>query len=203
MNKKFLVVVISSLLCALGVYSAFFAQNGADNMPYKSPREITGSTIGGSFELVDENSAVFTDQDFTRPYRLIYFGFTYCPAICPTELAKITRAFKTLPPEQQEKLDLAFITIDPERDRPEVLREYTDLFHPRLIGLTGSQLQIDAVLESYKVFASKVKDETMSEYTMDHSSYIYLFTKENQLRAMYRIDDDAEFIGQDLGHLLR
>ena len=153
--------------------------------------------------MIDENGAVFTDQDFTRPYRLIYFGFTYCPAICPTELAKITHAFKALPPEQQEKLDLAFITIDPERDRPEVLREYTDLFHPRLIGLTGSQLQIDAVLESYKVFASKVKDETMSEYTMDHSSYIYLFTKENQLRAMYRIDDDAEFIGQDLGHLLR
>jgi len=202
MNKKFLLVTISSLLCAFGVYSAFFAQSGNVDKAYKSPREITGSTIGGAFELLDENGAVFTDQDLQRPYRLVYFGFTYCPAICPTELAKIVRAFKALPAAQQEQLDLVFITIDPERDRPEVLKEYTDLFHPRLIGLTGSQLQIEAVLQDYKVFASKVKDETMSEYTMDHSSYIYLFTKENKLRAMYRIDDDADLIGQDLTHLL-
>jgi protein SCO1/2 len=108
-----------------------------------------------------------------------------------------------LPAALQEKIDLVFITIDPERDTPEVLKDYTDLFHPRLIGLGGPSAQVDAVLKEYKVFASKVQDETMSDYTMDHSSYIYLFTNENQLRAMYRIDDEAPFIAQDLIHLLQ
>jgi protein SCO1/2 len=203
MNKKFLVVTFSMALCLWGVYSAFFAGQNNGEKPYQSPREITGSTLGGGFALVGEDGGVFTDKDLTRPYRIIYFGFTYCPAICPTELAKITRAVKALPAALQEKIDLVFITIDPERDTPEVLKDYTDLFHPRLIGLGGPSAQVDAVLKEYKVFASKVQDETMSDYTMDHSSYIYLFTNENQLRAMYRIDDEAPFIAQDLIHLLQ
>tara|TARA_R110002126_G_scaffold13118_7_gene57314 strand:- start:224956 stop:225567 length:612 start_codon:yes stop_codon:yes gene_type:complete len=202
MTKKFLLLTISAMLFSFGVYGAFFAEQKHSEKPYKSAREITGSSLGSAFELVGENGEVFTNTDLTRPYRIIYFGFTYCPAICPTELAKTVRAFKMLPVELQEKTDLVFISIDPERDTPEVMKEYTDLFHPRLVGLTGTKAQMDTVLQSYKVYASKVQTEEMSEYTMDHSSYIYLFTNENMLRAMYRIDDEAEFIAKDLLHLL-
>ncbi len=194
------VVAAVLIFAALNVMKPTASSPASEN---KSSREITGSSIGGGFSLIGEDGEVFTDQDLTRPYRLIYFGFTYCPAICPTELAKIVNAFNKLPESLQEKIDLVFITIDPERDNAEVLAQYTDMFHPRLIGLGGDQAQIDAVLKQYKVYATKVQDETMSDYTMDHSSYIYLFNNDNQLRAMYRMSDDADFIAADLPKLLK
>tara|TARA_R110002124_G_scaffold149220_1_gene314965 strand:+ start:100867 stop:101499 length:633 start_codon:yes stop_codon:yes gene_type:complete len=210
MNKKFVFTGLGVIFVV--AFAAFVMQASVQNnvqnsdksgSSYQSTRAISGSTIGGPFELLDEEGQVFTDKNLTRPYRLIYFGFTYCPAICPTELAKTLKAFKQLDPALQDQIDLVFITIDPERDTPEVMKQYTDLFHERLIGLGGSQAQIDKVLSAYKVYASKVEDETMSDYTMDHSSYIYLFTAENKIRAMYRMSDDAVFIANDLNHLLR
>ena len=83
------------------------------------------------------------------------------------------------------------------------MKQYTDMFHPRLIGLSGDQDQIDALLKQYKVYAARVQDESMSDYTMDHSSYIYLFNNDNQLRAMYRMSDDAQFMADDLSKILK
>lgn len=202
MNSKNILVIFGAL--AVIFFAAYVWQTSLSQPEngYSSPREIVGSSMGGAFELIDEDGQKFTDAQLTRPYRMIYFGFTFCPAICPTELAKIIRSFKQLTLEQQEKIDLVFITIDPERDTAEVIKQYTDLFHPRLIGLTGSQEQIDKVLKQYKVYATKVQDDTMSDYTMDHSSYIYLFNNKNQIRAMYRMDDEADFIAKDLPSLL-
>jgi protein SCO1/2 len=210
MNKKFVFTALGVIFVV--AFAAFVLQasvenseqsSGSSGSSYQSTRAISGSTIGGPFDLIDEDGAVFTDAELKRPYRLIYFGFTYCPAICPTELAKTLKAFKQLDPALQDQIDLVFVTIDPERDTAEIMKQYTDLFHERLIGLTGTQAQIDKVLSDYKVYASKVQDETMSDYTMDHSSYIYLFTDQNIIRAMYRMSDEAAFIAEDLGHLLR
>lgn len=203
MQNKWFKTALVALIGAMIISFAFLNMQNSAESTYQSPRAISGSSIGGGFSLIDEDGEVFTDQDLKRPYRLIYFGFTYCPAICPTELAKTVKAFNQLPEEIQENIDLVFITIDPERDTPEVMKQYTDMFHPRLIGLSGDQDQIDALLKQYKVYAARVQDESMSDYTMDHSSYIYLFNNDNQLRAMYRMSDDAQFMADDLSKILK
>lgn len=203
MQNKWFKTALVTMIGAAIISFAFLNMQNSTESTYQSPRAISGSSIGGGFSLIDEDGEVFTDQDLKRPYRLIYFGFTYCPAICPTELAKTVKAFNQLPEEIQESIDLVFITIDPERDTPEVMKQYTDMFHPRLIGLSGDQDQIDTVLKQYKVYAARVQDDTMSDYTMDHSSYIYLFNNDNQLRAMYRMSDEAPFIADDLFNLLK
>ena len=198
-----LIYGLGALLVVIFSFTVLKTANGPETEADMPVRAITSPNLGGAFELVDENGDTVTDQDYTRPYRLIYFGFTFCPAICPTELAKTVRAFKQLPEDVQDQIDLLFVSIDPERDTAEVIKQYTDLFHPRMIGLTGNQTQIDKVTQDYKVYAAKVEDDTMSDYTMDHSSYIYLFGSDNQVKAMYRMDDEADFIAQDLAKFFK
>ncbi|MCD8519898.1 MAG: SCO family protein [Alphaproteobacteria bacterium] len=132
---------------------------------------------------------------------MIYFGFTYCPAICPTELQKITRALKLVEKDEPEALDnLApiFITVDPERDTPDVLKDYLTLFDPRFTGLTGSVEEIEAVKKAYRIYAAKVEEEGMSDYSMDHSSFIYFLAPDETVLGIYRVNDTAEIIAADI-----
>ncbi|MCC7305542.1 MAG: SCO family protein [Alphaproteobacteria bacterium] len=192
----------TAILCAaglvIGIVIGFFqvhSQNPGRQSPGLSP--LAGVKIGGPFTLVDHNGKTVTDKDFAGQYRLIYFGFTSCPAICPTELAKVTKALKILGP-QAEKIRPLFITVDPERDTPEVLKQYVAMFDPRLVGLTGTQAQIDAALKNYKIFAAKRQDESSTEYTMDHSSFIYFLGPGDELFGIYRTEDTAEQIADDV-----
>lgn len=153
---------------------------------------IVATGIGGAFTLIDQNGKTVTDKDFADKYKLIYFGFTSCPAICPTELQKISEAYKALPPEVQQKIQPIFITVDPERDTPEVLKNYVDLFMPELMGLTGTVEQIDAVKKSYKIYATKVPEG--DTYTMDHSSFVYLMGIDGQVLSLFKAADKADFI---------
>ena len=123
MQNKWFKTALVALIGAMIISFAFLNMQNSAESTYQSPRAISGSSIGGGFSLIDEDGEVFTDQDLKRPYRLIYFGFTYCPAICPTELAKTVKAFNQLPEEIQENIDLVFITIDPERETPEVMKQ--------------------------------------------------------------------------------
>jgi protein SCO1/2 len=181
-----------------------FAQIAAGKKPDTNKPEvmkIAGADIGGPFNLTGADGKTVTEKNFEGQFKLIYFGFTYCPAICPTELQKITKVVKRM---ESEKPDLAarlqplFITIDPERDTPPVVGEYVKLFHPRLIGLSGSPEQIEAVKKSYRIFAAKVQQDGMNEYTMDHSSFIYLMDPKNQLAGIYRTEDGPELIFDDV-----
>ncbi len=162
---------------------------------------VAGISVGGPFSLTDHTGKAATEADYAGRYKLIYFGFTYCPAICPTELQKITRALNDLG-EEGQNIQPLFITIDPERDTVETMRSYVELFHPRLIGLTGSREQIDAVLKNYRVFANRVQTPEMSDYTMDHSSFIYLMSPDDALISLYRIEDSAAFIVDDIRNRL-
>ena len=101
-------------------------------------------------------------------------------------------------PELAEKVQPLFITIDPERDTVPVMKDYVSLFHPKLTGLTGTQPQIDFVSKAYRIFARKVDDPTQNDYTMDHSSYLYLMGTDNKLLGIYRMDDDADYIYDDV-----
>lgn len=172
-----------------------------DGRPSETAVPMAGLNIGGPFSLTNHLGEDVTEKDFAGQYKLIYFGFTYCPAICPTELQKISRvvsAFEKNHAEAAKTIQPLFITIDPERDRVPVMKEYVRLFHPRLVGLTGTVPQIDFVKKSYRIFAAKVEDETMNDYTMDHSSFIYLMGPENDLVAMYRMSDTADDIYNDV-----
>lgn len=145
-----------------------------------------------SFSLINQDGKPVTDKDFYGRYMLVYFGFTSCPAICPTELQKMSEAYQLLPPESQKRIQPVFITVDPERDTLKVLKGYVDLFMPELMGMTGTPEQIDAVKKSFRVYASKVKEG--DSYTMDHSSFIYFIGLDGQILAMFKTADKPDDI---------
>lgn len=157
---------------------------------------MAGVQVGGPFTLVDQTGRTVTEKDFSG-FKLIYFGFTFCPSVCPTELQKITLAMDALG-KAGDSVQPIFITIDPERDTVPVMREYVKLFHPRLTGLTGSREQIDAAIGAYRVYAAKVQEEGMSDYTMDHSSFIYLMSPDDRLLAIYKTQDKADDMAKDI-----
>ena len=159
---------------------------------------VTEDAFGGPFTLTDHTGKKVTDKDFTGKYRLIYFGFTYCPAICPTELAKISSALKILG-DAGKDIQPIFITIDPERDTAEAMGKYVAMFHPSLVGLTGTPEQIKKVARDYKIYFAKVQDESMSDYTMDHSSFIYFMAPDDRLLRIFRMEDSA----QDMADIIR
>ncbi len=137
--------------------------------------------IGGPFELTDHQGKTITDATFRGRYMLIYFGYTYCPDVCPTKLAEMTNAldaFAQQAPARAGKIVPIFISVDPDRDTSDVLRDYRKHFHPRLVALTGSESQLRAITKAYRAYFSKVypdeKTRAAKEYLMDHTSYVYL-----------------------------
>ena len=130
--------------------------------------------IGGPFLLLNGDGQPVTDADFKGKLMLVYFGYTFCPDVCPTELGLVAKALDQLTPEQRDKVAPIFITVDPERDTPQVIKSYVAGFHPQLVGLTGTPEQIAAVEKSFHVYSAKVPGNDSSSYTMDHSSILYL-----------------------------
>jgi len=199
MKKRSLRILISlsvTLLLA-GLVVAYQANQGTD----KTTSMVMVKNFGGPFTLVNQDNKQVTEKDFDDQWRLIYFGFTYCPAICPTELQKIASALNDLGPIG-EKITPIFISVDPERDTVDVMRQYVDLFHPRLIGLTGTTAQVDQAKKSYKIYSAKVKDDTMTDYTVDHSSFIYLMNPNNDLIRIFKTDDPAEEIVKTIKNVI-
>ncbi len=135
--------------------------------------------IGGAFELVDQNGKPFTEKDLKGKYSLIYFGYTYCPDVCPTELQTMTQALEMLGP-LAKKIRPVMISVDPERDTPEVLKEYLTNFYPGFVGLTGTPEQVRKAGQAYRVFYRKTDEKSASDYLMDHSSIVYLMDPEGR-----------------------
>jgi protein SCO1/2 len=143
-----------------------------------------GALIGGPFTLVDGDGRTVTDADFHGRYMLIYFGYTFCPDVCPTTLAEMATALDKLPKDEVGRIQPLFITVDPERDTPKVVKGYAASFYPGMIGLTGSTEQVTAAERAYKVYAAKAPGEGGS-YTMDHSSIIYLMGPDGRFIAHF------------------
>ena len=135
--------------------------------------------IGGSFTLVDGTGATRTDEDFRGRLMLVYFGFTYCPDVCPTELQAMGQAVDLLG-EKADSVQPIFITIDPERDTPQMVGQYVESFHPRMVGLTGTPEQVAAAAKAYRVYYRKAEVEGSSDYLMDHSSIVYLMGRDGK-----------------------
>jgi cytochrome oxidase Cu insertion factor (SCO1/SenC/PrrC family) len=164
------------ILAALLV--AFQLTARPDSSAGAAPMRVSGQAqIGGPFTLINQDGETVTDADFRGKAMLIYFGFTYCPDICPTSLQVMKVALDQLAPSDREAFQPLLISVDPERDTPELLNQYVDspAFPAGLMGLTGSEDQVRAAARAYRVFYSRVDDDGVStEYTVDHSSLIYL-----------------------------
>lgn len=144
----------------------------------KTPR-TDAVTIGGPFTLVDQNGATVTEAALKGHPSLIYFGFTFCPDVCPTTLFDATNWMKALGPDA-DKLKFYFITVDPERDTKEVIAEYLSAFDPRMIGLTGDRQAVDKALGSFRIYSRKVPAASGDSYTMDHNASVYMFDAEGR-----------------------
>ncbi len=149
------------------------------------PTLPAGVAIGGPFSLIDETGAPVTEKTYRGRYMLIFFGFTYCPDVCPTELAKIAATLDLLGQDAQRLVPL-FVSIDPERDTPEALARYTDLFHPAIIGLTGTEAEVAAAARAFRVYYNKVKTGPEPDaYTIDHSAFVYLMGPDGGFRQLF------------------
>lgn len=163
---------------------------------------IGKATIGGPFTLVDHTGRRVTDRDFAGRHMLVFFGFTFCPDICPTALQVMAAALDKIGPKA-ERVTPVFITVDPERDTPEQLAQYVSSFHPRLVGLTGTPEEIAAVARAYRVYYRKTKDERSSApYTMDHTSIVYLMDRRGEFITHFTHATPVDTIAARLEALL-
>lgn len=138
---------------------------------------LSNSSIGQEFSLTDMNGQPVTDQSYDGKWRLMYFGYTWCPDICPTDTAAMAAALRQLRAQDAKaaaKLQPLFVTVDPERDTPAVLRQYLRNFDPQIIGLTGTRAQVDALLKTFRIYAAKVPGATPDSYLYDHQAMFYL-----------------------------
>lgn len=141
--------------------------------------------IGGPFSLIDHESQPRTEADFKGKILLVYFGYSFCPDICPSALYNMSQALEALGPKAKEIQPL-FITIDPQRDTIQHLARYRENYHPRFIMLTGSEEQIQEAMKAYKVHGAKVTpDGTTTEYLMDHTSIIYIMDRQGRFIAHF------------------
>jgi len=141
--------------------------------------------VGGPFQLVDHTGAEVTDRSFGDRHLLIFFGYTFCPDVCPTELARMASALDLLSDAELAKVQPLFITIDPERDTPDAMADYVALFHPEIVGLTGTPEQIGETARAYRAFYAKVETEDPDFYLMDHSSFTYLMAPDGDNIAVF------------------
>jgi protein SCO1/2 len=167
---------LSTLLVALviGAAALLFTRGGVESVSSGT------ALIGGPFELTDQNGKRVTDRDFRGKYMLVFFGYTYCPDICPGTLQVVSAALDKLGAAGDDITPI-FVTIDPARDTQAVMRDYAKSFHPRLVALTGSEADIDKAARAYRVYYAKAKstgDE--KDYLMDHATFLYLMDKDGK-----------------------
>ena len=169
-----MLVVLTGLVVGAVTALAVFPEARARLMPAAGVKVMGQALIGGPFTLTDHTGKRVTDQDFRGRTTLVLFGFTFCPDVCPSALQVVSAALDKLGPKA-EAITPILITLDPSRDTPAQLASYVQSFHPRLIGLTGTQAEIDAVAKAYRVYAKRVDDpKSTAGYTIDHSTFIYV-----------------------------
>lgn len=203
-NKRSLsfttIIVVLLGLCIAGgalVWQTWRASQTADNG--RVP-------IGGPFTLVNQDGQTVTEKSWPGKHLLVYFGYAYCPDVCPGDLQTLSLALEQLEKERPEaaaKVQPLFITIDPERDTVAAIKEYVGLFHPRLVGLTGTPEQIDAAKKSYRVYAVKREDESASDYLMDHTALVYLISPEGEYEAHFTSNTAPDVLAKRIGELVQ
>ncbi len=158
--------------------------------------------IGGPFNMVDGEGKPFTEKGLAGKPSAIFFGYTHCPDVCPTTLAELQGWIDELGPDA-DKLNYVFVSVDPERDTPDVMNDYVSSFDDRIIPLTGSVDQVAKMVKAYRVYARKVEGDDPESYTMDHSAGVYLMDENNQFVGMIAYAEAPENALEKLKNLTR
>lgn len=202
MRLRLFILALAGL--ALGAIAALAVLPGARERLFgPGPIATIGQAlVGGPFSLVDQDGRPVTDADFRGRFMLIYFGFTFCPDVCPAALQLMAAAVDKLG-AKGDQITPIFITVDPERDTPDALKPYVASFHARFVGLTGTSADIQDVARAYRVYARKVKDETApGSYTMDHTSIIYLMGPDGRFVTHFTSGTPLETMAAQLAKAL-
>ena len=178
------------------------SKNGAP----ETAGNLRGADLRGSFSLQNGRGETISSDSLKGHWRLIYFGYSYCPDICPTDVQKMAQAVQLLEksePKIAARLVPIFITVDPARDTPAIASQFAAQFHPRMLGLSGSAEAVDAAMKSFRVYARKQAGASPDSYLMDHSTLVYLMDKEGAPVQFYTRDQSAQDMAQSLSQLVR
>ena len=192
-----------ALSCVLALAACSSSGNSTSD-PGEPP--LAGARIGGPFTLTSQDGKTVRDIDFAGQYRIIYFGYTFCPDVCPVDVQNLMaglKLFEKAQPQAAAKVQPLFITVDPERDTPEVLKQFTANFHPRLIGLTGSMDAIRQVASSYIVIFQKQASADPKAYLVNHTRQAYLMGPKGEPIALLSQDGKPQMIADELAKWVR
>ena len=200
-NPVVRIIAFAALLLAVAVVVLAYTPWGQSLWQGKVAQEMGAAAIGGPFKLTDQNGKLRSDADFRGQYALVFFGYTNCPDVCPTTLQTLTDAMTALGPKA-DKVTPVFITVDPERDTPKMMKGYVENFGPTFIGLTGTSEQISQVARAYRVYFQKVPGKDGGPYLMDHSSIVYLLDRNGRFVTHFTHEAKAETIAQAVARQL-
>jgi len=195
MSKKTFIFLVSFLSLALlgSIAAGYWLVSGG-----RIGSTETADLVGGPFSLTDQTGATLSSEDLKGRYMMVFFGYTYCPDVCPTTLTVVTQALDMLEPAVRDKVEPVFITIDPARDTSAALAAYSQHFHEKIHYLTGTPEQIAEVAKAYRVFYQKVESEEFSDYLMDHSTVTYLMGPDGRYVSHYGFNSEPDEIAKDL-----
>ena len=195
MSKLYAGLAVAAVVGLIGGTAGYVAMQRAGDQFADCRAGAVGGAIGGPFSLVDETGAAVTEKDVITKPSLVYFGYTFCPDVCPFDMARTAEAVDILD-EQGLDVTPVFISIDPDRDTPAVLADFTDNLHPKMIGLTGSPEQVKAASQAYKTYYRRQASEDPEFYLMDHSTFTYLVLPGTGFVDFFKRDETAEQMAQ-------
>ena len=189
LSRPLIIVAAFVVSLAIGLAATFWVMGGQKVL-------TAASAIGGPFQLVDQNGVTVSDRNLQGKPTIIFFGFTHCPDVCPTALFEMSEVLKAMGPDAG-RMNAFFVSVDPDRDTPKIMKDYLGSFDPALKGLTGSPEAVAEIVSGYRVYAKKVplKD---GDYTMDHTALIYLMDKTGRFVAPFNLKRRPEEAAADL-----
>ena len=197
-SRPKLIAAAIMIIAALAIAALALTQ-----WPTKGPIGSGTALIGGPFTMVNQKGEMVTEKNFEGHYTIYFFGYTFCPDVCPTELQVLSAALKELGPDGS-KITPVFVSIDPERDKPKIIAEYVANFDSRLVGLTGTPEQLAAMARAFHVFYQKVPNaKDAQNYDMDHSSILYLMGPDGKFAKHFPYTTDAKALALELKSVLQ
>ena len=203
MNRRAMTKPLARLLPALLAMIAPLALTACEQ---REPPPLAGAAIGGPFTLVDKAGKTVRWADFAGKWRIVYFGYTWCPDACPTDVGVMMRGFDRFAkdhPDLAGEVQPLFITVDPARDTPARVGEFAAAFSPRLLGLTGTPAQIDQAAKAFAAYYARGKSQPGGGYLMDHSRVAYLMDRDGKPVAMLPVDRDDKAVAAELAKWVR
>lgn len=190
-----MIAALCAALASIAITAVLILYQFGGTQPAGTEKTITAFKpsveMGGDFEMVDHTGRTVRQSDFAGQYLLVYFGYTFCPDFCPSELQNMAIAMDRLTTDA-DRVTPVFISVDPERDTVEALASYVPNFHDRMVGLTGSAEQVAEAAKLYRVFYAKAEDDSASEYLMDHTTFVYLTGPDGKVLSVFRYGTPPE-----------